>query len=869
MKKILTFLCVILACAVDAGGATREKNAQRTKNTAVSTIEKNTRSTTNRSATKTGTVSKNTATRTNTFQKTAILRSNSDKTSLNRSATPRTQTRKKTATGRAATQTASQISETKIGAEYTQCKDAFFACMDQFCELKNDSFRRCSCSDRVYKLQDIYDNYQSVNERLTEFSENLDVIGMTREQATAMKTASAGEDALTGDKSASKQLLQAIMNAIRGDDASVGGKYKDLNSISITSDMSNAFGNNDSGQIIASYNGANLYKAVYPKCKSIVQPNCNNASLQRAINAYLMAVEQDCNSLETALTAQQKSLKASTYENSAMLDLARIENRKNHNSDDIATCITNIETAIKAEDVCGSNYHKCLDNGQFIDVTTGAPITGVIDFYKLGQLLTFRNSENIQNQKLSSLADNRQFVQFFENKTKKFAQTALDKCSEQADFAWQQYLDMALIDIYYAQQSKVNEIQQNCFDLVTACHENQNTAIASAMANLTGDNSILLKPAAANLASQVCSNYIESCNNMFSGNVVSTYIANKNITDSETACRAIAQQCFDKFGGVGYENFYLLQSGLFESGSAIDWFTLYDQDNNIVSPCAKELASTEGCTDPTLLAQVFGGFDKHDSVYTVDVSYNDDSTVHINNDRIPRPSGVATEVYAQIIDSLSTQCRGLKGYFIESQYAESNGYAPNNFCELDTSNPYSVFFINSTYNSASTLNYWYKFIENENVCPAEYSQRVDAQSWGVCSCWENGGYRSKNGTINTCKPLLRIAGTDAADESACTEEILQADLSSNPAENQWCQQSTFSSFGQVCPKMSLKNSTTINLAFGTDNSYKLCAVKDGNKTDIIEVVLESVPQHSVSKTIQTKIISTILTSTQGVISQDQ
>ena len=123
--------------------------------------------------------------------------------------------------------------------------------MDQFCELKNDSFRRCSCNDKVFKYQEISDTYQNVGERLTEFTENLDVVGLTREQATAMKTATEGEDALTEDKSASKQLLQAIMNAIKGEDSTVGGKYQNLNSLVISPDMSHAYGMNDYGQIIA------------------------------------------------------------------------------------------------------------------------------------------------------------------------------------------------------------------------------------------------------------------------------------------------------------------------------------------------------------------------------------------------------------------------------------------------------------------------------------------------------------------------------------------------------------------------------------------------------------------------------------------
>ena len=781
MKKFLLFIWAICFCTLNAGGAVRDENAiSRGKSTTVTTA-KTSRSVTTRTPIKT-TVTPRAA------KPISILMPQNTKTATRTSARSITTTRNVSA--RAAT-TTNSATETRTGAEYEQCKSALFTCMDQFCQLKNDNYRRCSCSDRIYDFQDTAETYQQASEQLTEFSENLDVVGMTREQAIAMKTASAGEDAMTEDKTASKQLLQAIMNSIKGEDSSVGGKYKDLNSINISADMSNAFGMDDSGQIIASYNGTTLYKAVFPKCKNAVKEDCNNASLQRAINAYLMAIEQDCNTVETALKKQQKTLKASTHQSSAMLDLARIENRQQHNSDDVAMCLTNVENAIQSEQVCGANYHKCLDNGQFIDVTTGAPLTGVADFYKLGEMLTFKSDTDLKDQKLSSIQNNRYFVQFFENKTKKFAQDALDKCTEDADFVWQQYLDRALLDIYYAQRAKVKEIKQSCLDLVANCYDNQNTSIANAMANLTGNSNTLLKSATISLTRQMCADYIDSCNGMFGENVIQTYMANKDETDSTNACRAIAQQCFDSFGGNGYNNFYYTQSGLFERGGAMQWFTLYDENQNIISPCAKQVYNTPGCE--SLLETVFGGFDDDTNTYSV-------------ANRTPRTKGIATEIYYKIIDNLSTQCSGLGGYFVEYKYAQHYGYNPNNFCHINSSEPTSVFYINETYNSKKTLVYWYHFLQNENMCPLNYDVDVDTQSWGMCSCWENGGYRSKNGTLPTCRPLLPALSGDS--DPICSADILcdtdtESDLCTQPRSTNyvqyWCQQSVMSSMGQICP----------------------------------------------------------------------
>ncbi|MBQ7409291.1 MAG: hypothetical protein IJV03_01875, partial [Alphaproteobacteria bacterium] len=507
---------------------------------------------------------------------------------------------------------------------------------------------------------------------------------------------------------------------------------------------------------------------------------------------------------------QQKTLKASTKQSSAMLDLARVENHQKHNTDDVATCLVNVEQAIQSEQVCGAKYHKCLDYGQYIDVATGQPLIGVANFYKLAEILTFKNTENIKDQNLSKLSSNRTFVQFFENKTKKFAQDALNNCSDKADEVWSQYLDRALLDIYYSQKAKVEEIQNSCINLVSACYENQQSAIASAMSALTNESSLTLKPGVIDLTKKMCADYIDSCDNMFadsesSSGVVKKYLENKDFTDSVSACRSVVQQCFDKFGGTGYENFYYPYSGLFSVGNAIDWFTLYNiqDDTNsteyeLVSPCAKELAKTEGCGDKKILERVFGGFDKYTVDSVVQYKYTQSAS-----DRQGRTRGVATEIYYKILDNLSTQCSALNGYFVEPQYVEQYGYVKNSPCNMDTKTENRIFYINPA-GAPNSLAQLYKLRYLENICPANYTDKVDVQSWGACSCWENGGLRSKNGQSQICMPVLPIKyiGEDSTSDPACLDNLLSDSNAPERSTSEiisWCQNTVMSSTGRLCP----------------------------------------------------------------------
>lgn len=815
VKKVIVFITCVLIFTGFASGTVRDNNTlTRQKNTTQisnsRTTANNQKNTSGRSAVSTSSVRESSARNVSGARTAVVQKNNNDSKNISSRSATTSIKNERTTIARATTinDDNSSLSETRTGAAYEQCKNAYFTCMDQFCTLKNEDYRRCSCSDRVYDLTNVKTVMQDANDKLTTFTESLDSVGMTSEQATSMKTASEGESALTSDGSSSKALLQAIMNSIRGEDTNVGGKFSDLNSINISFDTTNAFGTMDAGQAIATYNGKNLYTAVYSQCRNAVKPDCSDASLQRAVTAYLMAIEQDCNTVQTSINENKKTLTAAVREGNAMLDLARVENRKNNNSDDMSTCMNNVESAILSEEVCGANYHKCLDNGEFIDISTGAPIAGVVKFYELENLLTFNDSANVADQKLSKVPNNRTFVKNFENRTKKFAEPALNKCTENADQVWSDYLDKAMLDIYYAQKSKVDEIKQGCFDFVSACYVNGDNALTSAMNELVGDSSVVLQPDKITLNSAVCKEYVESCDNMFDGNIVKQYINSRKDTDTLTACRAVAKQCFDKFGGTNYENFYYPSSGLFTIGEAAKWFTLCNgvDCSSYVSECAKELSEIESCSSKDMITRAFGGFDlipvttnsQGNEIYDPNSTIKDYGLLDTSNtlaQRSLRPSGVATEIYYQIIDTLSTQCTNLQGRFVELQFLRKNMYDNDNIC-LATfkSSPSGEYYVLADLYGVGT---------NEDLCPRDYTLNVDTKSWGACICWENGARRSKWGTSVKCVSELPVPSS-TTDGQSCTD-ISGIGVNNpptatiTPVKTNWCTQNNMSSTKQACP----------------------------------------------------------------------
>ena len=340
----------------------------------------------------------------------------------------------------------------------------------------------------------------------------------------------------------------------------------------------------------------------------------------------------------------------------------------------------------------------------------------------------------------------------------------------------------------------------------------------------------------------MCGDYVKSCNNMFDNDIIANYIASQTTTDTVTACRAVAQQCFDSFGGTNYENFYNPSSGLFEANvvdmlvnavaqepkqTALDWFALYAYDENgnklpgYKSKCAQRVAEIASCADK--VAQVFGGLDaviakqgklptfgyyeysapdtgnKNAYAYGWDTTDDDEINWEKFKNRRLRPTGVATEVYNQIIDTLQTQCMNVQGKFIEAQFIDHDLYNNrNNLCTVTW--PDNILdFLNTDYGVLSD--------SKENICPKDYVVNIDTNAWGICSCWENGGRRSKNGLISKCAPVIALDDLDTQD-SPC-KDVAPTALCSNTSGRQceptsiafdeYCSSAVNPTTNQVCP----------------------------------------------------------------------
>ena len=367
---------------------------------------------------------------------------------------------------------------TKIGGGYSGCRDAYATCMDQFCANANETYRRCFCSDRFTGFRETSDKLDQALQMLAEFQDNnLNAVDKTAAEVNAMYSASAGEEAIKKDTSASQKLLNSIGDVLSGKTAqkqtlSLG--VLDLSGFGSGSDdifgasSSSFFG--DSTTNMADLEGKALYDNAMNQCSEITKDSCgSDAMFNLAKSAYSIMITQDCNIYEKNINAKKSSVEETVRTAEKYLRDARLEEYRAHNSQDVNECLSKVEEAIKKPTACGENYEKCMDyTGLYVNSTTGEPIFSQA-LFKLNSIIVLDGTADV-------LKANPEFNKNLESK-KMFVETALDTCRDKADIVWEEFKRTALIKISQAQDDMIQKVKDSCVTTIKECYDTQSGAL--------------------------------------------------------------------------------------------------------------------------------------------------------------------------------------------------------------------------------------------------------------------------------------------------------------------------------------------------------------------------------------------------------
>lgn len=651
MKALNLFLAACFAVPIyDGAVAAVAKNSTRSQNSPVrqtqSTLPRNSTTVKSRTASN-PTNSARTSTNKNIVSRAATTnthdatRTTSARTTLARTAKP-TLSNARVATNRNSRSgllsRAAITRDTVMQRDFGKCKTVFFDCMDEFCANKNAQLKRCACSSRANEFNATQKSLDNVEDKLLDFSQRLLQVNMDPDDAAVINRASQGEEAYyaTVDKTASKKTLDEIAKKLNADFDSAGNN---MSALSWNLDIDSAFDSVDSlsGVSTTAKSGIALRNAALPICREMAAEVCDTTDITLVENSYNMAIEQDCNTVKKAYDTQAQSARTKILESAALLDMTRLNNYQDNNSDDILTCKSKMLDMLTNTNVCGENLTKCLDvSGRYINPTTGEAFLSP-NLVNLSTLITRPTSTD----SWVKVPQNASFVSYL-NAKKKYIEPATKNCQSISDDVWNAFMDDALAKIKLAQNEKLEEVRQSCTTLLTQCLDNANENLAEFDSRALSTFGVI----SDKTANALCENVRTSCNAIMKYDAADMTIASTNtqtewesgvidIAANETynkiinTCREIGRDCIINSCKSITGNFGLCESinGSVNRHSILTRASCWDDVKNCVYQASDQTikdihALLDNQSPQNLYEQMYGDSSVYDICSDKDANYH-------------------------------------------------------------------------------------------------------------------------------------------------------------------------------------------------------------------------------------------------------
>ena len=398
-----------------------------------------------------------------------------------------------------------QTRESVMQRDFSKCKSVFFDCMDEFCANKDTQLKRCACSARSTEFRATQKSLDNVENKLLDFSQRLLKVNMDPADAAVINQETEGERAYntTKDTTSSRKTLDEIakkLNSNFNSTTTVGN----MSALSWSLDPDSAFDTVDSlgGTSTTAKSGVALRNAALPICREMAAEVCSADDMSLVENSYNMIIEQDCNTVKKSYDAQVQAARTKVLESGALLDMTRLNNHQDNNSDNILTCKSKMLNRLTHTNVCGDNLIKCIDiSGRYVNPTTGEAFLSP-DLVNLSTLIIRPSG----NDTWANTPRNSSFVSYLNTK-KKYIESATKNCQDIANDVWNAFIDDALAQIKLAQDAKLEEVRQSCTTLLSNCLDNARENLSDFDSRALSTFSVM----ADKTANALCDNVKTSC----------------------------------------------------------------------------------------------------------------------------------------------------------------------------------------------------------------------------------------------------------------------------------------------------------------------------------------------------------------------
>lgn len=215
-----------------------------------------------------------------------------------------------------------------VPAVKENCREAYRACMDEFCLLDEAEGYRCACSSNIEKSKDLIQEIQKIQEE----ADKLYTEGVEREQLGAKARL------VFGESEAAKKSSRA-------------------SGLSFSEWLNNDY---DEEELDAdSYIGDSLYSMAADFCSAELEACGPKAEMEEML--YLRQVTADCKSFSAYLNEQKINAQANKRTAEAAVRKARLEMLDTTNKYNQGECLLAYRSCIADKGGCGVNFENCLD----------------------------------------------------------------------------------------------------------------------------------------------------------------------------------------------------------------------------------------------------------------------------------------------------------------------------------------------------------------------------------------------------------------------------------------------------------------------------------------------------------------------------
>ena len=210
------------------------------------------------------------------------------------------------------------------------CREAYRACMDDFCLLDESEGYRCACSDNINKSKDLIQEIQKIQSD----ADKLYTEGVEREQLGAKVSLVFGksEAAQKASRASGLSFSEWLNSGTSAEDDSLGAD----------TDI-----------------GDNLFAMASEYCADALKECGTKGEMEEML--YSRQIVADCKSFESYLADQKTNAQANKRTAEAAVRKARLEMLDTTNKYNRGECLLAYRACISDKGGCGVNFENCLD----------------------------------------------------------------------------------------------------------------------------------------------------------------------------------------------------------------------------------------------------------------------------------------------------------------------------------------------------------------------------------------------------------------------------------------------------------------------------------------------------------------------------